>query len=57
MTTHEEQDQTQDSTDTMILSLEKIAMFLERLIVAAYVCGALLGLISFLMLLRLMIGR
>lgn len=47
----------QDSTDTMVLSLEKIANRLQRLLIAMYACGGLLGFISFLMLLRLMIGR
>jgi hypothetical protein len=47
----------QDSTDTMVLSLEKIANRLQRLLIVMYACSGLLGFILFLILLRLMIGR
>lgn len=47
----------QDSTDTMVASLDKIATYLQRLLLAMYACGGLLGFISFIMLLRLLIGR
>lgn len=47
-----------DSEAYMLLnSMIRIAKDLERLLIATYACGGLLGLIAFMMLVRLMIGR
>jgi len=47
----------QSPEDKMVATLERIARDLERLLTGTYVCGGLLGLIAFLMLFKLMIGR
>lgn len=48
---------TEDAADKMVSTMEKIANGLDRVLVGIYTCAGLLGLIAFLMLLRLLIGR
>lgn len=43
--------------DKMVLVMERIAMYLERLLSATYWCAGFLAAIVFLLTLRLMIGR
>ena len=46
-----------DPTERMLKDLEHIADGLDKLLTGIYICAGLLGIIAFLITLRLMIGR